>query len=50
MSTHFIPEKQVAVSDSIPALNDFDQALILRQVSFLYHGHTVRSVEDIKFT
>ena len=39
----------VVPADGISALNDFDQALTLRQVSFLYHGHTVRSVKDIKF-
>ncbi len=40
----------VMPADGISALNDFDQALTLRQVSFLYHGHVVRSVDDIEFT
>jgi nicotinamidase-related amidase len=35
--------------DGLSALNDFDQALALRQISWLYVGHVVRSVGDIQF-
>lgn len=33
----------------VSALNDFDQALALRQISWLYLGEVVRGVEDIVF-
>lgn len=39
----------VVPANGISALNDFDQALTLRQVSWLYHGSVVRSVEHIQF-
>lgn len=39
----------VVPADGISALNDFDQALTLRQVSWLYYGSVVKSVGDIKF-
>jgi nicotinamidase-related amidase len=39
----------VVPADGISALNDFDQALALRQVSWLYVGDVVRSVDDIHF-
>jgi nicotinamidase-related amidase len=35
--------------DGISALNDFDQALALRQISWLYVGEVVRSGLDIEF-
>ena len=39
----------VMPADGISALNNFDQALTLRQASWLYHGDVVRSTKDIKF-
>jgi nicotinamidase-related amidase len=39
----------VVPANGISALNDFDQALTLRQVSWLYKGTVVRSVRDIQF-
>ena len=39
----------VLPADGISALTDFDQALTLRQVSWLYAGSVVRSVADIEF-
>jgi nicotinamidase-related amidase len=33
----------------VSALNDFDQAIALRQISWLYLGEVVREVEDIVF-
>jgi nicotinamidase-related amidase len=39
----------VVPADGISALTEFDQALTLRQVSSLYDGHVVRSVDDIQF-
>jgi nicotinamidase-related amidase len=39
----------VIPADGISAITEFDQALTLRQVSTLYNGHIVRSVNDIKF-
>ncbi len=39
----------VVPADGTSALTEFDQALTLRQVSFLYHGEVVRSVEDLTF-
>jgi nicotinamidase-related amidase len=39
----------VVPANGISALNDFDQALTLRQVSWLYSGSVVRSVEHIRF-
>jgi nicotinamidase-related amidase len=39
----------VVPANGISALNDFDQALTLRQVSWLYVGDVVRSVDDIRF-
>jgi nicotinamidase-related amidase len=35
--------------DGISALNDFDLAMTLRQVSWLYEGSVVREVDDIEF-
>lgn len=35
--------------DGISALNDFDLAMALRQVSWLYEGSVVREVDDIEF-
>jgi nicotinamidase-related amidase len=40
----------VLPADGTSALNEFDQALTLRQVSFLYNGSVVKSVQDIRFT
>lgn len=40
----------VVPADGISALNEFDQAMALRQISWLYHGGVVRSVSDIRFT
>lgn len=40
----------VVPADGISALNDFDQALTLRQVSWLYTGSVTKSVDDIAFT
>ena len=39
----------VAAADGMSALTDFDQALTLRQISWLYTGSVVRSVQDIVF-
>jgi len=39
----------VVPADGTSALTDFDQALTLRQVSFLYVGDVVRSVDGIIF-
>ena len=39
----------VVPANGISALNEFDQALTLRQVSSLYAGNVVKSVEDIEF-
>lgn len=39
----------VVPASGISALNDFDQALTLRQVSWLYVGDVVRSTADIQF-
>ncbi|MEZ4656360.1 MAG: isochorismatase family cysteine hydrolase [Caldilineaceae bacterium] len=39
----------VAPANGISALTDFDQALTLRQVSFLYLGKVVNSVDDLRF-
>jgi nicotinamidase-related amidase len=39
----------VVPADGISALNDFDQAMALRQCSWLYDGSVVRSTEDIHF-
>lgn len=40
----------VVPANGISALTEFDQALTLRQVSWLYVGDVVRSVADIRFT
>lgn len=39
----------VVPADGISALTDFDQALTLRQVSWLYTGSVVRTVDHIQF-
>ncbi|MFO7916845.1 MAG: isochorismatase family cysteine hydrolase, partial [Anaerolineae bacterium] len=39
----------VVPANGISALNDFDQALTLRQTSWLYQGTVVRSVGDVHF-
>lgn len=39
----------VVPANGISALNDFDQALTLRQVSWLYVGDVVRNTADIQF-
>lgn len=39
----------IVPADGVSALTEFDQALTLRQVSFLYHGNVTRSVDDISF-
>lgn len=39
----------VMPADGISALNPFDQAMTLRQVSWLYAGQVVRSTKDITF-
>ncbi len=39
----------VVPANGISALTDFDQALTLRQVSWLYVGDVVRSIDDIQF-
>lgn len=36
-------------ADGISALTEFDQALTLRQVSSLYNGTVVKSVDDVRF-
>jgi nicotinamidase-related amidase len=38
----------VVPADGISALTEFDQALALRQISFLYNGNLVRSADDIR--
>lgn len=40
----------VVPADGVSALTEFDQALTLRQVSWLYTGSITRSVDDIQFT
>jgi len=40
----------VLPADGTSALTEFDQALALRQVSWLYTGSVTRSVDDINFT
>lgn len=39
----------VGPADGMSALTTFDQALALRQISWLYTGEVVRSVDDIEF-
>jgi nicotinamidase-related amidase len=39
----------VVPADGISALTEFDQALTLRQVSWLYTGMVTRSVDDVRF-
>jgi nicotinamidase-related amidase len=39
----------VTPADGVSALNDFDQALALRQISWLYAGQVVRQGADVKF-
>lgn len=39
----------VVPADGISALNEFDQAITLRQVSSIYDGDVVKSVDDIQF-
>ncbi len=39
----------IVPADGISAITEFDQALTLRQVSALYNGGVVRSVDDIEF-
>lgn len=39
----------VVPADGVSALTDFDQALTLRQVSWLYVGDVVRRVADLRF-
>jgi nicotinamidase-related amidase len=39
----------VVPADGISALTDFDQAMTLRQASWLYRGTVVRSTDDIHF-
>ncbi|MEN2999060.1 MAG: isochorismatase family cysteine hydrolase [Acidilobaceae archaeon] len=41
--------KVVVPEDGISALNDFDFQAALRQISFLYKGTIVRSVDNIEF-
>lgn len=40
----------VAPANGMSALTDFDQALTLRQISWLYTGSVVRAVGDIQFS
>lgn len=40
----------VMPANGASALTEFDQALTLRQTSWLYGGHVVKSVADISFT
>lgn len=40
----------VVPADGVSALTTFDQALTLRQVSWLYTGSVTKSVDDIRFT
>jgi nicotinamidase-related amidase len=42
--------KIIVPANGISALTEFDQALTLRQVSFLYDGTVVKSTSDIAFT
>ena len=42
--------KVVVPADGVSALTEFDQALTLRQVSWLYTGTVVRSATDVVFT
>jgi nicotinamidase-related amidase len=39
----------VMPANGVSALTEFDQALTLRQVSWLYGGHVVRDVKDVVF-
>lgn len=39
----------VTPADGVSALNDFDQALALRQISWLYAGQVVRNGAEIQF-
>ncbi len=39
----------VVPADAISALTDFDQAMALRQISWLYGGTVLRSADDIEF-
>ncbi len=39
----------VVPADGSSALTEFDQALTLRQVSWLYYGNVVKSVKDVTF-
>jgi len=39
----------VTPADGVSALNDFDQALALRQISWLYAGQVVRQGANVKF-
>lgn len=39
----------VVPADGISAITEFDQALTLRQVSWLYTGSVTRSIDDIQF-
>jgi nicotinamidase-related amidase len=39
----------VVPANGVSALTDFDQALTLRQVSWLYVGDVVREVAEIRF-
>jgi len=39
----------IVPADGISAQTTFDQALTLRQISWLYHGGVVRSIDDIAF-
>jgi len=39
----------VVPANGISALTEFDQALTLRQVSWLYTGQVVKSVADVEF-
>lgn len=40
----------IVPANGISALTEFDQALTLRQVSFLYYGDVVKHTDDISFT
>lgn len=42
--------KVVVPMDGVSALNDFDYYSALRQISFLYRGFIVKSVDGIKFS
>ncbi len=39
----------VVPADGISALTEFDQALTLRQITWLYSGHALKSYKQIKF-